>query len=425
MMLAAFPAPAGNASIGGVVLNERHEGLARVTVQAFPTQAIAAQAGHAGPPLMSMRASGSASTDSQGRFRIAGLEPGDYVIAAEPVSPVPARGAAASQIYAATFFPSTIDLRQAGRVSVAADRETTVQIELVRVAGARVSGSVVSASGRPTEGMGVRLFHRFGGFGSANTAALVGADGTFEIAGVAPGWYRLSIEPRTPGSADSVREFAETLIDVQDQDLSGLSLVLGAGAEISGRVVPEAGANVPSPIGLRVSASVTQEQFSAMTPVSVRLTEDWSFHMAAPSGFYQFNVSADRAPSVVATRVVVNGVETPAGARVALTDGHNEAVVFVSLREPPKPAIDTTPQSSAALVAAFKAEQTSWKQMEIGKAIVERRDASVLTSLVSGLNDDDRHARGNVAFVFAGLGDSRGFQVITDILPTGPIARLA
>jgi len=32
------------------------------------------------------------------------------------------------------------------------------------------------------------------------------------------------------------------------------------------------------------------------------------------------------------------------------------------------------------------------------------------------LSDEDRHERGNVAFIFGGLGDPRGFQVITDIL---------
>jgi len=35
---------------------------------------------------------------------------------------------------------------------------------------------------------------------------------------------------------------------------------------------------------------------------------------------------------------------------------------------------------------------------------------------VDWLSHEDRHIRGNVAFVFGGFGDPRGFQVITDIL---------
>ncbi len=40
----------------------------------------------------------------------------------------------------------------------------------------------------------------------------------------------------------------------------------------------------------------------------------------------------------------------------------------------------------------------------------------MLPSLVDWLTNEDRHIRGNVAFIFAGLGDPRGLQVITDIL---------
>jgi HEAT repeat protein len=39
-----------------------------------------------------------------------------------------------------------------------------------------------------------------------------------------------------------------------------------------------------------------------------------------------------------------------------------------------------------------------------------------LKQLESYLIDDDRHVRGNAAFVFASLGDDRGFEVIRDIL---------
>ena len=59
--------PAGRGSIVGVVLNERHEPVARATVQAFPALGTSGQAqGRQNmPPLM--RASGSASTDDQER----------------------------------------------------------------------------------------------------------------------------------------------------------------------------------------------------------------------------------------------------------------------------------------------------------------------------------------------------------------------
>ncbi len=64
----------------------------------------------------------------------------------------------------------------------------------------------------------------------------------------------------------------------------------------------------------------------------------------------------------------MDGVELAASAGIELRDGSHGVVVFVKQRETATPAIDRS------------------------------------------------HIRGNVAFVFGGFGDPRGFQVITDIL---------
>jgi hypothetical protein len=81
----------------------------------------------------------------------------------------------------------------------------------------------------------------------------------------------------------------------------------------------------------------------------------------------------------------------------------------------PKPSVYTT-QNSSTLVQQFKNENFFWKQMEIAKAIVAKHDASALPPLSDWLDHMDRHIRGNVAFIFASLGDPRGLQTIADIL---------
>jgi HEAT repeat protein len=68
------------------------------------------------------------------------------------------------------------------------------------------------------------------------------------------------------------------------------------------------------------------------------------------------------------------------------------------------------------LLRQFTSERVFWKQLEIARKLVATQDPSVLNILDVWLNDDDRHLRGNVAFVFAALGDERGFVVITTIL---------
>lgn len=74
------------------------------------------------------------------------------------------------------------------------------------------------------------------------------------------------------------------------------------------------------------------------------------------------------------------------------------------------------PKGNAVVVEQFKDEKVFWKQLEIAKAIVGKHDASVLPPLADWLGHQDRHIRGNVAFVFASFGDPRGLQTIADIL---------
>ena len=72
--------------------------------------------------------------------------------------------------------------------------------------------------------------------------------------------------------------------------------------------------------------------------------------------------------------------------------------------------------SAAELVEQFKRETVFWKQSEVAKKIVALRDKSVLPALEPWLSNEDRSLRGNAAYVFAKLGDDRGFQVIKAIL---------
>ena len=74
------------------------------------------------------------------------------------------------------------------------------------------------------------------------------------------------------------------------------------------------------------------------------------------------------------------------------------------------------PSSLDQLVQQFESEPVFWRQIEVAKAIVAANDRSVLPRLESWLSHEDRHLGGNAAFIFAGLGDPRGFDVIEAIL---------
>jgi HEAT repeat protein len=72
--------------------------------------------------------------------------------------------------------------------------------------------------------------------------------------------------------------------------------------------------------------------------------------------------------------------------------------------------------SDSKLLRQFESETVFWRQIEVAKAIVAVNDKNVLPKLEPWLAHEDRHLRGNAAFIFARLGDARGFEVIVAIL---------
>ena len=72
--------------------------------------------------------------------------------------------------------------------------------------------------------------------------------------------------------------------------------------------------------------------------------------------------------------------------------------------------------SADEMLAQFQREKVFWRQMEIGRALAAKGDRGVIAALEPRLDDEDRHLRGNAAFVINRLGDRRGFDVIAGIL---------
>ena len=72
--------------------------------------------------------------------------------------------------------------------------------------------------------------------------------------------------------------------------------------------------------------------------------------------------------------------------------------------------------SVSELLRQFESETVFWRQIDVAKAIVAVNDKNVLPNLEPWLAHEDRHLRGNAAFIFARLGDARGLEIITMIL---------
>jgi HEAT repeat protein len=75
-----------------------------------------------------------------------------------------------------------------------------------------------------------------------------------------------------------------------------------------------------------------------------------------------------------------------------------------------------TGQSADNLVKEFETTKVFWRQFEVAKKLVARGDKGALKALESWLSNEDRHTRCVAAFVFAGLGDDRGLEIISAVL---------
>jgi len=117
-----------------------------------------AAAASSGAPLL--MPSGQSQTNDLGEFRIFGLWPGEYVIAAAPRSPfggtaTPPSGATTTT---ATFYPGTADVSAAQPVLVqSGETVSDLTIPLVSVPAFKVSGVVVDGTGAPVPNATVML----------------------------------------------------------------------------------------------------------------------------------------------------------------------------------------------------------------------------------------------------------------------------
>ena len=204
-----------------------------------------------GTPFMTM-------TDDRGELRAFGLTPGEYVISANVRNiGVPASSDEAREGFSPTFYPGTVSAAEAQALSIGAGEERAIQFAMTAARLARISGTVVNSEGLPAAGAQILVMTRQGNGGSSSGGGTVAADGTFTIAGVAPGEHAINVRPPfRPGRGESGGEFASMPVSVSGSDITGLRIVTGKGATISGRVVYEGTAKRDgSPASPRVMAT--------------------------------------------------------------------------------------------------------------------------------------------------------------------------
>jgi len=223
---------------------------------------------------------GGSTTDDRGEYRIFGLEPGEYVLAAQRMDRVrlqqPRNAPRVSEVQ--TYYPGTSNLHEAQRFSIADSAEfgdLTFALQLQR--SATVTGRIVTSSGPITHGhLNVTATDQDGldfGGGGHNVAP----DGRFHVDAVPEGSHQLDAWVETN---DGTNEVGQLLVTVAESDLSEVVIRTFGPTILRGRVVVDP-PGTPLPTRIRVHAHSFGPGMQMTRDEPARVGSDGTFELKA------------------------------------------------------------------------------------------------------------------------------------------------
>jgi protocatechuate 3,4-dioxygenase beta subunit len=291
---------------------------------------------------------GVVPSDDRGHYRIYGLMPGTYVVAASPggsaMVVMPGPGGALTSVsanagLATTYFPGTAAADDAQAVTVMLGQEAIADFALVGVKAARVAGLVRDSQGKPFSRASITLRQSRMMSGEQPNFSQTGEDGAFTIANVAPGEYVLDVRHMRRGPTTTTPdEFAAVPVSVAGEDITNLLITTSTGASVRGRVIFE-GAKPPTSGGLplRILPASSEPGMNFMPMTSSQdnglVEADSTFQITGVSGNVLFRATP-MPPGWTQKRVTLGGRDiTDTGIEVPLGDSVTGLEVVVTDRE--------------------------------------------------------------------------------------------
>jgi Carboxypeptidase regulatory-like domain len=214
-------------------------------------------AGFSAAALLALR------TDDRGRYRLAGLPPGEYIVTAAESNTVPGQAGGdgfadlfRSDALAISYYGNSNKLSDALPVTVELGSETNnIDMVLPDATPHTISGSVVAkADGRVVASatLSIRNKEQAPSFARGQQQFGTGSDGQWMLPGVPDGTYIISVEPPyetsdapTVGTEDEPKQAVmpkrkmlpkEMDLTVAGSDVGGIQIELAEGATISGTI---------------------------------------------------------------------------------------------------------------------------------------------------------------------------------------------
>lgn len=245
-------------SISGRIVDENGDPVEGVAVRLMQLQYSANRR-----QLVNVAAAGGRATDDTGHYRIYGVPPGEYVVAASVTDRVPAgsgpngapleRAAANIPGYAPTYYPGTVVVSEAQSVRVGLSQDvSSIDLALATAHTARISGTALDSRGQPMNVL-IKRSLRSAAVDERPMRASMRSDGEFTFEDVAPGEYVLQTKGlRRDEAIES--DFAYEYVTVAGRDVTGLRLQGTNGSIVSGHLVFEGLAGTVKPPSVQLGA---------------------------------------------------------------------------------------------------------------------------------------------------------------------------
>ena len=361
------------AVIVGRVTDDNGDPMARVQVYTLY---------YSTPTARPQRTGSGAQTDDLGQFRLFGLQPGDYVVAAEArantfVQPNAPPEPEEDRIgFMTTFYPMALDEAAAQRVRTRTGGETGgIEIRMATGRLFRISGLITDSQGRPVSRGNGSIVKRSIAGSSSNYGFAIDEQGRFQMKNIAPGNYRLNVRQQVQRivngqmqPSNDPGEFASVPITVAS-DVEGLLIVTGPGTTITGQITFEQGppqvmpGSSNQPIRINATPGDPENQMGMPPPPPVTVAPDFTFTMKGMMGEYLLRSGAQgqylKAVMLGSEDITDTPREFKSGDRVTIVMTSRSSTVEGNVTD------DRGELAADAGIVLFSEDKASWRQNSV------------------------------------------------------------